>query len=162
MRGPASQAEVPAGGQAHPASCPCSVSPAGLSRPGRPWAGTCLGQGERGGEGGSGPRPREEVHGVPRPGRNRASIFKPKWGPFLPVSRSKCSLLYEQPQRPRTPWPPRPPLALDCCYLKASWSGPEKGVIGGLGDERAQPRPVCLPSLRGQQNPPCGPANYRH
>lgn len=50
MRGPASQAEVPAGGQAHPAGRPHSVSLAGLTRPGRPRAGTCLGQGERGGE----------------------------------------------------------------------------------------------------------------
>ena len=54
---------------------------------------------------------------------HQASIFKPKQGVFLGISRTQCSLLCEQPRRPRAPQPPRP---LDCCYLKASWSLPEK------------------------------------
>lgn len=37
---------------------------------------------------------------------------------------------------------PCPPQALDGCYFKTSWARPGKGVIGGLRDERAQPRPL--------------------
>lgn len=116
-----------------------------LPLPGRPELGTCLWRQERG----RGAAPPRGVHGVPRPGRAQAAIFKPKWGLFLPVSRNTCSVLSEKPQRPCTPWSPQPPpSALDCCYLKASWSRPEKGVIGGLGDERGQlppPPPGACP-----------------
>lgn len=108
-----------------------------------------------------GSHPREGVHCVPSPGRDQASIFKPKWGLVLPVSRSKCSLLCEQPQRPRAPVAPWPPLVLDCCYLKASWSGPEKGVIGGLGDERGQPSPRGPALTEGSTKPSLWPCQLQ-
>lgn len=66
---------------------------------------------------------------------------------FLPVSRSDghsfvSSLRGLEP--PPAPAGPHRPLV--CGYLKASWSRPEKGVIGGLRDERGQlPPPQACP-----------------
>lgn len=77
---------------------------------------------------------------------HQASIFKPQRDAFS-VSRSKRSLLCERPQRPRVPQPRCPPGPLDCGYLKASWSRPEKGVIGGL--EMKGDGPPSAPALRG-------------
>lgn len=87
-------------------------------------------------------------------------LFLNPSGAFFAVSRSDVHCFVSSLRGPEPPWPPLP---LDCCYLKTSWSRPEKGVIGCLRDERGQFPTPGLPSLlRGQQNPPCGSANYRH